>query len=98
MRSIKLYQIIAFALSLPIGYAANAIVRELFDDGSCESDWDCLNAGECCSQFGYCGTGEEYCGVVEDLEVSCIPEEALSRVRGEPLAHHFNISTEHVHV
>jgi hypothetical protein len=94
MRSIKLYQIIAFALSLPIGSAANAIVH----DGSCESDWDCLNAGECCSQFGYCGTGEEYCGVVEDVEVSYRPEEELSRVRGEPLAHHFNISTEHVHV
>ena len=61
MKSITLYQIISFALSLATGSAAYEIVRDLFD-GSCRSNWDCLNAGECCSQHGFCGDGEEYCG------------------------------------
>jgi hypothetical protein len=59
MKSIELYHIIAVALSLPTSSAASTIIRELFD-GSCGSDQDCLNAGDCCSQHGYCGTGEEY--------------------------------------
>jgi hypothetical protein len=80
MKLIKAYQIIAFTLSLPIGSAANAIVRELFD-GSCESDWDCLNVGDCCSQYGYCGTGEMYCSVVEEVEVSCTGDSSVLRAR-----------------
>ena len=68
MKSITIYQIIAFTiLSLPVGSVANATVRKLFD-GSCEIDLDCLNVGECCSQYGYCGVGEEYCGI--EVQVS----------------------------
>jgi hypothetical protein len=87
MKSIKLYQNIAIALSLPIGSAANTIVRELFD-GSCESDWDCLNVGDCCSQHGYCGTGEEYCGVVQEVEVSVL-ETIVYSGREKLFVHHF---------
>jgi hypothetical protein len=35
------------------------LARDLFD-GSCESITDCLNVGECCSQYGFCGIGEEW--------------------------------------
>jgi hypothetical protein len=60
MKSITLYQIILFALSFATGSTAYEIVCDLFD-GSCRSDWDCLNAEECCSQHGFCGIGKEYC-------------------------------------
>ncbi|KAJ2983471.1 hypothetical protein NQ176_g658 [Zarea fungicola] len=30
-------------------------------DGECTSNSDCVS-GQCCSQYGYCGTGPEYCG------------------------------------
>ena len=89
MKSITVYQIIAFKLLLPIGSAANATVRELFD-GSCESDRDCLNVGDCCSQRGCCGTGEEYCGVVQEVEVS-VPDTAVYRGCDKLFVHHFNI-------
>jgi hypothetical protein len=78
MKSIELYKIIAVALSLATSSVANTIVRELFD-GSCESDQDCLNAGDCCSQHGYCGTSEEYCGV-EVVEVSVLTTAVYQRL------------------
>ena len=31
------------------------------DDGSCSAADPCTNGG-CCSQYGYCGTTEDYCG------------------------------------
>lgn len=34
-------------------------------DGSCSNDQDCLNAGECCSDYGFCGVGKEYCSIVK---------------------------------
>ncbi len=61
MKSITLYQIILFAPLLATGSAKYEIVCNLFD-GSCRSNLDCLNAGECCSQHGFCGIGKEYCG------------------------------------
>ena len=62
MKSITLYQIISFALSFATGSAAYEKARDLFD-GSCGINTDCLNVGECCSQYGFCGIGEEYCGI-----------------------------------
>jgi hypothetical protein len=75
---------ISFALSFSTGFSEYEIIRDLFD-GSCESNWDCLNVGECCSQYGFCGVGEEYCGVeVSALDIS-------DRLCEKKLIHHIDV-------
>jgi hypothetical protein len=37
----------------------------LFGDGRCENGY-CGNPTDCCSEWGYCGTGCAYCGGCED--------------------------------
>uniref|UniRef100_A0A803KW14 Chitin-binding type-1 domain-containing protein n=1 Tax=Chenopodium quinoa TaxID=63459 RepID=A0A803KW14_CHEQI len=37
------------------------------DDGKCKSKGDCPK-GMCCSKYGYCGSGPDYCGRVEQVQ------------------------------
>jgi hypothetical protein len=41
-----------------------AVTPSVSPDGSCggTSKYNCL-VGQCCSQYGWCGTGAEYCGI-----------------------------------
>jgi hypothetical protein len=41
-------------------------------DGKCGNNVTCLgsNFGRCCSQFGYCGDGDQFCPYI----VGCQPE------------------------
>jgi hypothetical protein len=41
-------------------------------DGTCGTGVTCLGSrfGRCCSQFGYCGDGDQYCPYI----VGCQPE------------------------
>jgi len=34
----------------------------LYTQGRCSADCPCQGVGECCSEYGYCGTTEDYCG------------------------------------
>ncbi|OAA70416.1 Chitin-binding, type 1 [Cordyceps fumosorosea ARSEF 2679] len=51
--SILLFSLISAAAAMPFDLVARY--------GECSSSSDCA-AGYCCSQYGYCGTGTEYCG------------------------------------
>ena len=36
--------------------------------GSCESDADCPRYAPCCSEWGFCGSGEDYCNWRQHLK------------------------------
>ncbi|CAK7235972.1 hypothetical protein SCUCBS95973_009446 [Sporothrix curviconia] len=52
-------------VSLPAGVSTTT-------DGSCGNGKTCLGStfGQCCSQFGFCGTGDQFCPAI----VACQPE------------------------
>jgi len=41
---------------------ALSIVLTVMADGECSAAAPCADSNNCCSQYGYCGTGEPYCG------------------------------------
>jgi hypothetical protein len=49
------------ALMISVLIVAFAHYRHLADaQGTCSIDQDC-KAGQCCSSYGYCGLGPDYC-------------------------------------
>lgn len=55
---ITLVGLTALAAALPQQSPRNALVERT---GECSSNANCP-AGMCCSKYGYCGSGSEYCG------------------------------------
>jgi hypothetical protein len=49
--------------SLPKQGGSNSMNNAGFD-GTCNTAADCLNMNECCSIYGFCGTGPNYCSSV----------------------------------
>lgn len=58
---ISIVGVLMASTALAIPFNSGHPTQLLSRDGNCRSSSDC-GGGMCCSQYGYCGTGADYCG------------------------------------